>query len=138
MSAAVEPQEWIVSVDDHVLEPPDLWVSRAPADLRDRVPHIERGDDGLVYWVFDQFRTPIAQTVVDPGRRGSPLGQFVRSYEELEPAYYDPKARLEAMNADHVFASMCFRPFRGSAARRSSNPPTTTSPCCACRPTTIG
>ena len=39
MPYAVE-DERIISVDDHVIEPPDLWVARAaPAD-RDRVPHV--------------------------------------------------------------------------------------------------
>lgn len=99
---------WIVSVDDHVIEPPDLWVSRAPTGRREDVPHTEQGDDGLVYWVYEHFRTPIAKTVADPGARGGPLGQFVGSYDELQPAYYDASARLEAMNADRVLASMCF------------------------------
>src|SRR5580704_1785358 len=41
----------IISVDDHVVEPPDLWQSRLPARFRDRGPRIERkkirfGGDG--------------------------------------------------------------------------------------------
>ena len=23
--------DWLISVDDHILEPPDLWVDRVPA-----------------------------------------------------------------------------------------------------------
>ena len=30
--------DWLISVDDHVLEPPDLWVDRVPAKDRDRAP----------------------------------------------------------------------------------------------------
>ena len=30
-----------ISVDDHALEPPDLFTSRAPERLRDRVPHVD-------------------------------------------------------------------------------------------------
>ena len=33
---------WIVSVDDHVIEPPSLWVSRLPAKYRDVGPRVER------------------------------------------------------------------------------------------------
>ena len=41
----------IISVDDHVVEPPDLWQSRLPRRDRDRGPRIERkrlrfGGDG--------------------------------------------------------------------------------------------
>src|SRR2546426_6393794 len=32
----------IISVDDHVVEPPDLWTSRLPEKYRDRGPRIER------------------------------------------------------------------------------------------------
>ena len=32
----------IISVDDHVVEPPDLWTSRLPARYKDRGPRVER------------------------------------------------------------------------------------------------
>ena len=49
----------IISVDDHVLEPPDLWTSRLPARFRDRGPRVvrERGlltrTDGSAGWIAD-------------------------------------------------------------------------------------
>ena len=38
----------IISVDDHVVEPPDLWSARLPAKYQDRGPRIirERGKMG--------------------------------------------------------------------------------------------
>ena len=33
---------WIVSVDDHVIDPANLWTSRLPAKWRDVGPHLER------------------------------------------------------------------------------------------------
>src|SRR6185369_5398890 len=39
----------IVDTDTHFTEPPDLWTSRAPAGLRDRVPHV-RQVDGIDQW----------------------------------------------------------------------------------------
>ena len=32
----------IISVDDHVVEPPDLWQSRLPAKYLDRAPRVLR------------------------------------------------------------------------------------------------
>ena len=32
--------DWLISVDDHVLEPPDVWVSRVAAKDRDSAPHM--------------------------------------------------------------------------------------------------
>jgi len=64
----------VISVDDHVVEPPDVWQSRLPAKLRDKGPRVERArwgdftlqgpsgkysqemtDDGRWgdYWVFE-------------------------------------------------------------------------------------
>ena len=31
---------WIVSLDDHVVEPPDVWTTRLPAKYRDVGPHV--------------------------------------------------------------------------------------------------
>lgn len=40
----------IVSVDDHIVEPPDLWERWLPARFRDRAPRVERrGIAGLEF-----------------------------------------------------------------------------------------
>ncbi|MBM3658324.1 MAG: amidohydrolase [Actinobacteria bacterium] len=36
------PLPMIVSVDDHIIEPPDLWISRFPSKLADQAPRVER------------------------------------------------------------------------------------------------
>src|SRR6266516_3240241 len=44
----------LISVDDHVQEPPDLWTRRlANGGWGNRVPHIEQADDGAERWVAD-------------------------------------------------------------------------------------
>jgi len=47
-------EEWsVISVDDHVIEPPNTWTSRVPAKFRDRCPKVvERPGDGFA-WDFD-------------------------------------------------------------------------------------
>ena len=47
--------DWMVSVDDHVLEPPDLWQSRVPRALRDRAPKLVNDDEGEA-WILDGTR----------------------------------------------------------------------------------
>ena len=34
----------IISVDDHIVEPADVWTSRMPAKYKDAAPHIVRKD----------------------------------------------------------------------------------------------
>ena len=45
--------DWLISVDDHILEPPNVWVDRVPAKDRDRAPHMEFDDSGQDYWVYE-------------------------------------------------------------------------------------
>ena len=43
-----------ISVDDHIQEPPDLWTQRLSKNRwGDRIPHMERADDGIERWVVD-------------------------------------------------------------------------------------
>jgi hypothetical protein len=45
---------WIISVDDHVTEPPDVWTSRLPRPLVDRAPRVER-DRARFHWAGGVF-----------------------------------------------------------------------------------
>lgn len=49
--------DWMISVDDHVLEPPDVWQSRISAKFRDRAPKLISGSDGE-WWEYDGRRVP--------------------------------------------------------------------------------
>jgi len=49
--------DWMISVDDHVLEPPDVWQSRVPAKYRDRAPKLVSDSDGE-RWVYDGRDVP--------------------------------------------------------------------------------
>jgi hypothetical protein len=42
----------LFSVDDHIVEPPGIWVDRVPAAYKDRVPHVVEAD-GRQMWVWD-------------------------------------------------------------------------------------
>ncbi len=45
----------LISCDDHMdlgQLPPDLWITRLPAELRDRAPHVEERD-GQALWICD-------------------------------------------------------------------------------------
>ena len=42
----------IIDADTHVTETPEVWTSRAPASMRDRVPRIETRPEGTQRWVI--------------------------------------------------------------------------------------
>jgi predicted TIM-barrel fold metal-dependent hydrolase len=102
-------QDWIVSVDDHAIEPPNLWVDRVPARDRDRAPQPRTGDDGTLYWTYESARVPIARTTFQAamGVEEASLG-YISSYDELEVGFYDSTERTKAMDRDNVLAALCF------------------------------
>ena len=48
----------IISVDDHLIEPADLFDGRMPADLADRAPRVVELEGAKQAWVFDDALYP--------------------------------------------------------------------------------
>jgi predicted TIM-barrel fold metal-dependent hydrolase len=99
--------DWLISVDDHVLEPPHLWVERVPAKDRDRAPHMEV-IDGLDYWMYDGKRFPSSGLSAVAGKSKEEFSPEPLSYSEMRPGCYDAEARIEDMDRSGVLASLCF------------------------------
>jgi predicted TIM-barrel fold metal-dependent hydrolase len=99
--------DWLISVDDHILEPPLLWVSRVAARDRDRAPHMET-IDGVEYWLYDGKRFPSSGLSAVVGRAKEEFSPEPLPYSEMRPGCYDAKARLEDMDRAGILASLCF------------------------------
>lgn len=119
----------IISVDDHVVEPPDLWQSRLPAQYRERGPRIERkkirfaggaeggagaamgwteDEDGdwCDVWYYDDLVSPLLMLSAAVGFEE--VGFSVTTYDEIRKGSWDQAARLEDMDANHTDAAICF------------------------------
>src|SRR6201986_4736057 len=57
----------IISVDDHVVEPPQLWQDRLPAKMRAQGPRVQQGPCG--HFTLD-VGASYKQEMVDDGRLG--------------------------------------------------------------------
>jgi predicted TIM-barrel fold metal-dependent hydrolase len=103
----------LVSVDDHVVEPPDMFAEHLPASYRDRedVPHIRRTDTGDDVWVYDGKELPNIGLNAVAGRPREEYGIDPTSYDEMRPGCWDVDARVGDMNANGVLASLCFPSF---------------------------
>jgi predicted TIM-barrel fold metal-dependent hydrolase len=109
----------IISVDDHLIETPDLFRDRMPARLRDRAPHLERDAHGNDWWVFEDERVPLLGS---DALRGWEQGKGYLgpvNFDELHPAVYDAGERVRHMDAAGIAAQLNFpsAPF-GFAGRR--------------------
>ena len=108
---------WLVSVDDHLIEPASLWESRLPNKLRARGPCATDSSEGVV-WEFDGERIP---TSIISAAAGVPLEERTfraMHWDEIRPGCYDPTERVKDMDLDGVAASLCFPTFPGFGGTR--------------------
>jgi predicted TIM-barrel fold metal-dependent hydrolase len=108
----------LVSIDDHSIEPPDMYVNHVPDKWRDQAPRIVRSEDGIDEWTFqgESTSTPfgMAATVGWPREE---WGFNPGSFCELRPGCFDVHERVRDMNVNGVLASMCFPTMAGFNAR---------------------
>jgi predicted TIM-barrel fold metal-dependent hydrolase len=108
----------LVSVDDHSIEPPDMYDRHLPEKFKSQAPKIVRNDQGIDLWVFQgqETSTPfgMAATV---GWPHDEWGFNPGSFTELRPGCFDIHERVRDMNANGVLASMCFPTMAGFNAR---------------------
>lgn len=116
----------IISVDDHVIEPPHLWETWLPASLRDRGPKVVRdtygvewvqgnqvfrkGGDGpeTDWWIYEDLAWCHQMLNACAGYDESEWWMGPISFEQMRPGCYDPAARLADMDRNHIDASLCF------------------------------
>jgi predicted TIM-barrel fold metal-dependent hydrolase len=107
-----------ISVDDHIIEPPHLWRERLPAKYREVGPRVVELDDGTERWVFEDQVVQVnrGNTRTLPGFDSDPFSP--QRFSEMRPGCYDPKARLQDMDIDGVWAQVAFPDFSRFAGHR--------------------
>jgi predicted TIM-barrel fold metal-dependent hydrolase len=117
----------IVSADDHIVEPPDLWTNRLPQRyrevgphvIRQRIPHIERvtldmdigeAEDGYWadVWYYEDRRFPLMLQSAAAGFPKSEVGIRATTFDEIRPGCWKPAERLADMDISGVEAQLCF------------------------------
>jgi predicted TIM-barrel fold metal-dependent hydrolase len=111
----------MVSVDDHLVEPPDLFDGRMPARYVEQAPRVVRTANGDDVWTFDGTEIPNIGLNAVAGRPREEYGIEPTSFEEMRPGCYDIHERVKDMDAGGVLGSMCFPSFPGFAGRLFAN-----------------
>jgi predicted TIM-barrel fold metal-dependent hydrolase len=107
----------LVSVDDHLVEPPHMFEGRLPARYADAAPKVERKADGSDVWVFNGSVIPNIGLNAVAGRPKEEYGVEPTAFDEMRPGCYDVDERIKDMNAGGVLGSMCFPSFPGFSGR---------------------
>jgi predicted TIM-barrel fold metal-dependent hydrolase len=117
----------IVSVDDHVVEPPDLWQARLPARFRDVGPRVLRSGISAManeggrytftedpdatpcdFWLFEDLRYPMTRVMAAVGYEREAVKVVPVTFEEMRPGCYEPTARLADLTEAGIDASLSF------------------------------
>jgi hypothetical protein len=107
----------LISVDDHIIEPPDMFVNHLPERYRDDAPRLVHRDDGTDVWTFRDTVIPNVALNAVAGRPKEEYGLEPQGLDEIRPGCYDVHERVKDMNAGGILGSMCFPSFPGFAAR---------------------
>jgi predicted TIM-barrel fold metal-dependent hydrolase len=117
----------VISVDDHVVEPPSVWQDRLPTKYLDVGPRVVRrgmsnprhvqgklvvdeDPDGrpVDWWLYEDLRRPIDVTYAVAGMPRERWGDGAITFDEMRPGCYDATARLEDMDINGIEVSLCF------------------------------
>lgn len=106
----IAPRDWLISVDDHVIEPPHVWLDRLPSRYHDRAPRMANGDRGAV-WVYEDLVVATAGLSVSAGKDKTEFSPDPVSFDEMREGAYDPAARVRDMDEAGILASVNFPSF---------------------------
>jgi hypothetical protein len=117
----------LISVDDHVVEPADVWTSRLPQKYKDKGPRVVIEPQGKIkmvrgawqevpgdgekmaaWWHYEDHRYQIKQLIACPGLKPEEVSSQGVTYDDIAPGCYQPKARVADMDKNHIEASLCF------------------------------
>ncbi|HEY2430620.1 MAG TPA: amidohydrolase family protein [Acidimicrobiales bacterium] len=122
----------IISVDDHVIEPPNVWQDRLPAKYADVGPRVvrapmkqvtfiggffkpEMGEPGsgedVDWWLYEDLKRPLVRLDAAAGHPRDEIKVQGTTFDWMRPGAYQVKPRLEDMDVNHIESSLCFPTF---------------------------
>src|SRR2546425_1562729 len=114
-TSVLREEHKIISVDDHIVEPPTVWVDRLPKRFREEGPTIVDQPGHTQAWRMEGELYKL-NLLGSPQTRifrtdGTGDDLYARHYDDMVAGAYDPHARLKAMDEDGVWAQLNFPTF---------------------------
>jgi tryptophan-rich sensory protein len=113
----------LVSVDDHVVEPPDMFEGRLSARAAERAPRVEKLESGRDLWMFEGTALPNVGLNAVAGRVPEEYGLDPLAFSQMRTGCYDIHERIRDMNVNGVLGSLNFPSLAGFAGQLFSTCP---------------
>lgn len=107
----------MISVDDHAVEPPDMFEKHVPLAYKSAAPKLVQQEKGFEAWVYEGRVIPNVATNAVVGRPREEYGMEPINLAQLRKGTYDVHARIDDMNACGWLASLNFPNFPGVAGK---------------------
>ncbi|RLU03156.1 MAG: amidohydrolase [Ketobacter sp.] len=98
----------IISVDDHISEPPDMFKHHLKGDDLATAPQFHTTETGANYWTYQGMTMTSVGLNAVVGRVPEEYGMEPQSLEQVRKGCYDAKARIDDMNVNGIAASLNF------------------------------
>jgi predicted TIM-barrel fold metal-dependent hydrolase len=111
----------VIDADSHLTEPADLWVDRAPAALKDRVPRVVEDEDGRPHWVVegkDLGNVSFTSIAPDGSRIHGETYAMPLRFDDVHKGAYDFRARLDWLDEHGISQQAIFPNLAGFGADR--------------------
>lgn len=115
----------IIDADTHLTEPHDMWVKRAPASIRERVPQVKMLN-GVRSWVIDGDKSIGTgahpnSSVLKQGGKVRDLDTFLKlQFEDVHAGSSDVGERLKVMDEAGIHAQIVYPNILGFGGQASA------------------
>jgi predicted TIM-barrel fold metal-dependent hydrolase len=103
----------IISVDDHISEPPDVFDNVLSGEAYATAPKLHTTEKGTNYWEYQGQKIPNTGLNAVVGRVPEEYGFEPTSFSQMRKGVYDVHARVGDMNVNGMAASLNFASFVG-------------------------
>jgi predicted TIM-barrel fold metal-dependent hydrolase len=100
----------LISVDDHIVEPPHTFEGRMPSRYAGQAPRVVE-KDGAHVWVYDGREIPNVGFNAVVGRPVDEWGFEPQRFEDMRRGAWDIHARVRDMDLSGIYASLSFPSF---------------------------
>jgi predicted TIM-barrel fold metal-dependent hydrolase len=113
----------IISVDDHISEPPDMFRNHLSGAALESAPRLEQDRNGKDVWVYQGMKFPSVGLNAVVGRPFEEYGMEPTALEQLREGCYDVHERIKDMDVNGIAASLNFGSVFDFAGGRLSKVP---------------